>query len=102
MYAIIEASGKQYRVAKGETIRIDHMDAEIGATVDFDRVLALGGDRTVIGAPTVPGATVKARVLAHPRGEKVRTFKYMRTRRARRRNGFRASHTTLEILEIAG
>ncbi len=100
MYAIIEASGKQYRVAKGETIRVDLLDAEIGATIQIDRVLMIGGDAVLLGSPTVPGANVTARVVAHPRGPKVTSLKYIRTRRFRRRHGFRASHTTLEILDI--
>lgn len=100
MYAIIEACGKQYRVAKGDTILVDHLDADVGAIVRIDRVLMLGGDTVVVGAPTVPGAAVLATVDSHPRGEKVTSLKYIRTRRFRRRHGFRASHTTLTITDI--
>jgi large subunit ribosomal protein L21 len=102
MYAIVETSGKQYRVAKGDTILVDRMAAEIGATVTLDRVLLVHGDQVKVGAPTVAGASVTAKVLEHPRGEKLRSFKYVRTRRYRRRHGYRHSHTTLEILDIAG
>jgi large subunit ribosomal protein L21 len=100
MYAIVEACGKQYRVAKGDTIQVDHLDADVGATVRLDRVLLLGGDSVVVGSPTVPGAVVTATVLDHPRGEKVTSLKYIRTRRFRRRHGFRATHTTLQIHDI--
>ena len=100
MFAIVQTSGKQYRVAAGETIRVDHVDADVGATITLDRVLMLVGDDTVVGAPTVPGASISARVVEHFQGDKVITFKYMRTRRFRRRVGYRHSHTTLEILSI--
>ena len=100
MFAIVQTSGKQYRVASGETIKVDHVDAEVGSTITLDRVLMLGGENIVIGAPTVPGASITARVVEHFQGDKVITFKYMRTRRFRRRVGYRHSHTTLEILSI--
>lgn len=102
MYAIVETSGKQYRVAKGDSLLVDRMGAEIGSTVVLDRVLLVHGNELKVGAPTVAGATVTAKVVEHPRGDKVRTFKYVRTRRYRRRVGFRHDHTRLEILEING
>lgn len=100
MFAIVQTSGKQYRVAAGEMIKVDHVDADVGATVTLDRVLMIGGDSPRIGAPTVDGVSVTARVVEHFQGDKVITFKYMRTRRFRRRVGYRHSHTTLEILSI--
>jgi len=102
MYAIIETSGKQYRVAAGDVIQTDLMDAEVGSTVSFDRVLLVHGKDVRIGAPTVKGAKVTAKVVGHPRGKKVITFKYRPTRRHRRRVGFRHSHTQLEITGIEG
>ncbi|MEQ1502108.1 MAG: 50S ribosomal protein L21 [Myxococcota bacterium] len=102
MYAIVETSGKQYRVAKGDTIEVDRIGAEIGATVTLDRVLMVHGEQVKVGAPTIAGASVTAKVVEHYLGIKVRSFKYVRTRRYRRRNGFRHSHTSLEILDIVG
>lgn len=102
MYAIVETSGKQYRVAKGDTIVVDRMQAEVGSTVTLDQVLMVHGAEVKVGAPNVPGASVTAKVVDHPRGEKLRSFKYVRTRRYRRRHGYRHSHTTLEILDIVG
>ena len=102
MYAIVETSGRQYRVAQGDSILVDHLAADVGSTVPLDRVLMVHGDAVKVGAPTVAGASVTAKVLEHPRGEKVRSFKYVRTRRYRRRHGYRHSHTRLEILEIKG
>ena len=100
MFAIVQTSGKQYRVAAGETITVDRMAGEIGDTVTFDQVLLVQGDELKLGSPTVDGATVTAKVTGHPRGDKVITFKYRPTRRMRRRVGYRHSHTTLEIVSI--
>ena len=102
MYAIVETSGKQYRVAIGETIIVDQMAAEVGSTVLLDRVLLVHGDAVQIGTPTLAGAVVTARVVDHHRGEKLRSFKYVRTRRYRRRHGYRHHNTKLEILDITG
>lgn len=101
MFAIVETSGKQYRVAAGDTITVDLVQADVGSTITLDRVLLVGGDGdTRVGAPTVDGATVTARVVEHPKGDKVITFKYKARKRRRRRVGFRHSHTTLEIVSI--
>jgi large subunit ribosomal protein L21 len=102
MYAIVETSGKQYRVSPGDTLTVDRMGAEVGSTVVLDRVLLVHGDEVRVGTPLIGGATVTAKVTDHPLGDKVRTFKYVRTRRHRRRVGFRHSHTTLEIIGIQG
>jgi large subunit ribosomal protein L21 len=101
MYAIVDTSGKQYRVEPGARITVDRMAADVGATVTLDRVLLIGGDaEPKVGTPTVPGAKVTATVVDHHLGDKQITFKYMRTRRFRRRVGYRHSHTTLEIVAI--
>jgi len=102
MYAIVETSGKQYRVVKGDTILVDRMAAEVGATITLDRVLLVHDTDVRVGTPTLVGASVTVKVVDHPRGEKLRSFKYVRTRRYRRRHGYRHSHTKLEILDIVG
>ncbi len=100
MYAIVETSGKQYRVEPGATIVVDRVDAEEGASITLDRVLLVAGDEIKVGAPTVEGAKVEAKVVDHHLGDKVLTFKYRRRHRTRRKVGFRHSHTTLEIVGI--
>lgn len=100
MFAIVETSGKQYRVAAGDTVVVDRVQADVGDTVVLDQVLMVGGDETKVGAPTVAGAKVTAKVVDHFKGDKVITFKYRNTRRYRRRVGFRHSHTSLEIVSI--
>ncbi len=102
MFAIVETGGKQYRVATGETITVDRMAADVGSTITLDQVLLVSGDKVAVGAPTVDGASIKATVTGHHKGDKVLTFKYRPTRRSRRRVGFRHSHTTLEIVAIEG
>jgi large subunit ribosomal protein L21 len=101
MFAIVAASGKQYRVAPGDTLVLDRIDAEEGASITLDNVLLVGGDTTQVGAPTVPGAKVEAKVLEHFKGDKVVAFKYKRRQRYRRRVGFRHSHTRIEITGIS-
>ena len=102
MYAIVETSGKQYRVSPGDLLTVDRMSAEVGSTVVLDRVLLVHDQELRVGTPLVDGTKVTAKVTEHTLGDKVRTFKYVRTRRHRRRVGFRHSHTTLEILGIEG
>ena len=63
MYAIIATGGKQYRVAEGDSIKIERIDAEVGSAVTFDQVLAVNNGELTIGCPTVEGATVSAHRL---------------------------------------
>ena len=88
MYAIIKTGGKQYRVKSGEQVRVESLTADVGAAVSFDEVLAVGeGDAVRVGAPLVSGAKVKATVLAHGRGEKVRIFKMRRRKHFQKTQG---------------
>jgi large subunit ribosomal protein L21 len=101
MYAVVVAGGRQFKVSEGDTIVVDRMQAEVGSDVALDRVLLVGGEKAIVGTPTVAGATVTAEVLSHELGEKRTTFKYTRTRRTRVLNGSRPSLTTLRIKSIA-
>ena len=77
MHAIIETGGKQYKVAEGDTLYIEKLNAEAGDTVTFDKVLAvLDGDKAKFGAPTVDGASVTANVVKNGKGKKILVFKY--------------------------
>jgi large subunit ribosomal protein L21 len=100
MYAVVETSGRQYKVSVGDTVTVDRVDAEVGASLSFDRILLLGGDSVVVGSPVVPGVTVTATVVEHMLGDKQITRKYRRRQRRRRRVGFRASLTRIQILSI--
>jgi large subunit ribosomal protein L21 len=103
MYAVIQTGGKQYRVKSGEQLRVELLPAEVGAAVSFDQVLMLGeGDAARIGAPYLSGAKVKATVVAHGRGEKVRIFKLRRRKHYQKTQGHRQGYTEVRIDEIVG
>jgi large subunit ribosomal protein L21 len=103
MYAIIKTGGKQYRVKSGEQLRVESLPAEVGAAVSFDEVLAVGeGDAVRVGAPLVAGAKVKATVVAHGRGEKLKIFKLRRRKHYQRTQGHRQNYTEVRIDDIVG
>jgi large subunit ribosomal protein L21 len=103
MYAVIKTGGKQYRVAAGEKIKVEQIAADIGQEVTLSDVLAVGsGSDIKLGTPLVAGATVKAKVLAHGRGEKVRIFKMRRRKHYQKRQGHRQNYTELQIEAING
>jgi large subunit ribosomal protein L21 len=103
MYAVIKTGGKQYRVATGEKIKVEKLPADVGAELVIDQVLALGeGDALRVGVPLVAGATVKARILAHGRGEKVRIYKLQRRKHYEKHQGHRQAYTEIEITGIEG
>jgi len=101
MYAIIKTGGKQYRVKAGEQVRVEALAAEVGATVSLEEVLLVGtGDGVKVGAPMVSGAKVKATVVSHGRGDKVKIFKLRRRKHYQRTQGHRQSYTELRIDDI--
>jgi large subunit ribosomal protein L21 len=101
MYAIIRTGGKQYRVQSGEQLRVEALPAEVGATVSIEEVLLVGnGEGVKIGAPFVSGAKVKATVVSHGRGEKLRIFKLRRRKHYQKTQGHRQSYTELRIDDI--
>lgn len=102
MYAVIETGGKQYKVEPGATLQVERLPAEVGSTIQLDRVLLLAdGDAVHVGQPTVPGARVVAEVVAQEKGEKIIVFRYKRKVRYRRKTGHRQLLTRLRIKEIA-
>ena len=102
MYAVVKTGGKQYRVSAGEKLRIEQIGAEIGQEIVLDQVLMVAdGEALKLGAPLVSGATVKARVLSHGRGDKVHIFKMRRRKHYRKSQGHRQNYTEIEILGIA-
>jgi large subunit ribosomal protein L21 len=101
MYAVIKSGGKQYRVEAGAKLRVEALVAEVGANVSFDEVLLVGaGDAVKVGAPLVSGAAVKATVLAHGRGDKVKIFKMRRRKHYQKTQGHRQSYTEVRIDDI--
>jgi len=102
MYAVIKTGGKQYRVATGEKLKIEQIQADIGQEITLDLVLSLGeGEEIKIGAPLVEGAVVKATVLAQGRHDKVKIFKMRRRKHYQKRQGHRQNFTEIRIESIA-
>ena len=101
MYAIIKTGGKQYKVQQGDTIFVEKLLAEDGATVTFSEVLAVGNeDGLKVGAPFVNGATVEASVSKSGKGKKIIIFKYKPKKGYRRKQGHRQPYTKIEITKI--
>ena len=102
MYAIIMTGGKQYRVQQGDELRVEKLDAKVGDKVVFDEVVAVGGDKLVVGTPFVEGYAVKAEVLEQGKADKVIIFKYKAKKDYRRKNGHRQPFTLVKITDIGG
>ena len=100
-YAVIRTGGKQYRVTQDAVLTVEKLEAEAGATVTFQDVLAIGGEAGLtLGAPTIAGATVTATVVEQNRGAKIIIFKKRRRQNRRRKNGHRQMQTVLRISAI--
>ncbi len=102
MYAVMVTGGKQYRVMKGEVLRVEKLEVEAGSTIDFDQVLLLGDGETItVGAPVVAGAKVSAAVKGHGRHDKVRIVKFRRRKHHMKQAGHRQYYTEIEITGIS-
>ena len=102
MYALVRTGGKQYRVAKDDTILVERIAADEGAEVILDDVVMLGdGDKVTIGTPRVDGAAVSATVVSQTRGPKIIIFRRKRRKNHRRTQGHRQDLTLLKINAIA-
>ena len=101
MYAVIEAGGKQYRVAPGDSIRVDTLAGEVGAEVEFGKVLAVVRDSNelVLGS-SLEQARVKGTIEAHDRADKILVFKFKRKKQYRRTIGHRQNYTQVRVGEI--
>ena len=101
MYAVFQSGGKQHRVAEGQIVRLEKLNVETGATIDFNEVLMVAaGDTFKVGAPCVEGGKVVAEVVAHGRGEKVTIVKFRRRKHHRKEMGHRQWFTEVKITGI--
>jgi len=101
MYAVIETGGKQYRVAPGDKVRVEKLDAAEGDAVQFAQVLMVAnGEDVKIGKPYVEGGSVSATVKSHGRGKKVEIIKFRRRKHHMKRQGHRQAYTELEITDV--
>jgi len=103
MYAVVKTGGKQYRVSAGEKLKVEQIPADVGAEVILDQVLMVGeGESVRLGQPLLSGASVKATVVSHGRGEKIKIFKMRRRKHYQKHQGHRQGYTELKIEAIVG
>ncbi len=103
MYAVFRTGGKQYRAAKGDVLRLEKIDAEEGATIEFDEVLLVGeGADVKVGSPLLDGGSVSAKVLRQGKTRKVPVVKFRRRQNYLRQGSHRQQFTEVEITAIAG
>lgn len=101
MFAVIRTGGKQYKVSKNDTLRVEKLDAQAGKTVTLTDVLLVNdGASSKLGAPLVAGAQVTAEIVEHVRADKIIVFKKKRRQNYRRKNGHRQDLTVIRITDI--
>lgn len=101
MYAIIESCGKQYKVAQGDIVFFEKLDAEEGKKVTFDKVILVSDDGKVqVGNPYVKGIKVEGKVVSHGKGKKIIVFKMKAKKNERTKQGHRQPYTKVEITAI--
>ncbi len=101
MYAVVRTGGKQYRVSKGDKLKIEKIPGQAGEDVSFDDILMIGGGEDVkVGTPRIDGATVSARILEQDRSKKIIVFKFKRRKGYKRTHGHRQFYTRVEITGI--
>jgi large subunit ribosomal protein L21 len=101
MYAVIKTGGKQYKVAPGDIVRVESLDAKKGDTVELKDVFMIAdGDKVSVGKPSLASAKVTAEVVEQDRGEKLLIFKHRRRKGYRNTNGHRQNYTAIKVKEI--
>lgn len=101
MQAVIKTGGKQYRVAEGDTLRVEKLIGEAGSNIEFSEVLSVGeGDSIKIGSPTVAGATVIGQIVAHGKAKKLIVFKKKKRKGFARKHGHRQMFTSVKIQQV--
>lgn len=102
MYAVFKTGGKQYRVEKGDRLRVEKLAGNVGDTITFSDVLLVNGGDLKVGTPILKGAKVEAKITAQDRAGKIIIFKFRRRKNYHRKNGHRQPFTALEITGISG
>jgi len=100
-FAIIETGGKQYKVSASKILEIEKLDAKIGETIKFNKVLLLNDNKnTEIGSPSIEGATVEAKLLDNVKDRTILVFHKRRRKHSRKKNGHRQRHSKIQITKI--
>jgi large subunit ribosomal protein L21 len=101
MYAVIETGGKQYRVSPGQTIEVDTLAGDVGAAVEFSRVLAISNESNeLMLGDALANARVTGKIAGHGRGDKIIVFKFKRKKQYKRTIGHRQNYTRVQVEEI--
>ena len=100
MYAVLESGGKQYRVAVGDTIRVETLAGEVGSAIELGEVKALVDDGAVSAGATAAAVKIKGTITEHGRGDKVIVFKFKRKKQYKKTIGHRQNYTAVKIDEI--
>jgi len=100
MYAVITSGGRQYRVAEGQTLKLEKLAAEVGSTVDFEVLMIGNDDKITVGKPFVKGCKVAASVIGQGRHDKVHIMKFRRRKHHQKQMGHRQSFTEVKIVKI--
>ncbi len=100
-FAIIETGGKQYKVSASKILEVEKIEAEVGKTIKFDKVLLLNDDKsTIVGSPNIEGALVEAKLLENVKDRTVLIFHKRRRKHSRKKNGHRQRHSKIQITKI--
>jgi large subunit ribosomal protein L21 len=103
MYALVVTGGKQYKVAKGDSLKVESLTGEIGTIVEFDKVLMVANGANInIGAPYIENTKVTGEIVAHGRKEKINIIKFRRRKHHIKRMGHRQNYTQVKITNITG
>jgi len=101
MYAVLNSGGKQYKVQKGEVLKVEKISGDVGSSVTFDRVLMFSdGENVSIGQPVLDSVSVEGHIVEQGKAKKIIVFKYKRRKRFRRKNGHRQEFTAVLIDSI--
>lgn len=102
MYAVIKTGGKQYKVSEGETLKVEKINADAGASIELDQVLMIANDDDLqVGTPFLDSGRVTATIASHGRHKKIRIVKFKRRKHYRKQMGHRQDFTEIKIEKIS-
>lgn len=102
MYAIVKTGGQQFRVEENQVLTVNKLEGDAGTKIQLGEVLLLGGDKSTLGSPFVPGAAIEAEIVRQKQGKKINAFNYKAKKNVRKRWGHRPQLTEIRITKISG
>lgn len=100
MYAIVNISGRQYKVEAGQTITVDRLNSEIGEELSFPVLMTVDGSKVKTGSPVIKDVVAKVKVLSHVQDKKITVFKYKAKKNERKKQGHRQPYTKITVESI--